>query len=144
MMLLLFMSMRWNYISQMQPPTGLLLYTQESQMTYEHGEPRWNNTEKANGRTRRETCPSVICPPQIPHGLNRVRTRDSAVKENHCEPRHGHIMNNVNFKITYLSVERLWMISQWFAKLYRRRATTRGLIFYSSHFIILTKKWEWK
>jgi hypothetical protein len=33
-----------------------------------------------NRRTRRKTCPVPLCPPQIPHGLTRERTRASAVR----------------------------------------------------------------
>jgi len=28
-------------------------------MIYEYGEPRWNDTERENGRTRRKACPCV-------------------------------------------------------------------------------------
>jgi hypothetical protein len=34
------MSMGWNYVSELRPPTGLLFILQ---MIYEHGEPWWND-----------------------------------------------------------------------------------------------------
>jgi hypothetical protein len=40
-----FMSMGWDYVSELQPPSGLLFIPQ---MIYEHGEPRWNDTDREN------------------------------------------------------------------------------------------------
>jgi hypothetical protein len=37
------MSMWWNYVSELQPPTGLPFILQ---MTYEHGEARWNDIDR--------------------------------------------------------------------------------------------------
>jgi hypothetical protein len=42
-MLLLFMSMGWDYDSELRPPTGLLFIPQ---MIYEYGEPRRNDAER--------------------------------------------------------------------------------------------------
>jgi hypothetical protein len=43
LLLLFFMSMGWDYVSELQPPTGLLFI---SQLTYEYREPRWNDTDR--------------------------------------------------------------------------------------------------
>jgi hypothetical protein len=39
------MSMVWNYVCELQPPTGLFFIPQ---MLYDYGEPRWNVTERGN------------------------------------------------------------------------------------------------
>jgi hypothetical protein len=41
----LIMWMGWDYISELQPPTGLLSTTQ---VIHEHGEPWWNDTDRRN------------------------------------------------------------------------------------------------
>jgi hypothetical protein len=41
----MFMSMGWDDISELRPPTGLLFIPQ---MTYEYGELRWNDTDREN------------------------------------------------------------------------------------------------
>jgi hypothetical protein len=46
------MSMGWDYVSELRPPAGLLSIPQ---MTYEYGEPRWNDIDRENWRTRTET-----------------------------------------------------------------------------------------
>jgi hypothetical protein len=48
---------------------------------YEFGERRWNDILTGeNRRTRKKKpVPVPLCPPQIPHGLTRARTGDSAV-----------------------------------------------------------------
>jgi hypothetical protein len=40
---LLFMSMGWDYVSEHQSPTGLLLIPQ---VIYKNGEPRWNDMDR--------------------------------------------------------------------------------------------------
>jgi hypothetical protein len=37
------------------------------------------NIGKGNRSTRRKPAPAPLCPPQIPHGLTRARTRAAAV-----------------------------------------------------------------
>jgi hypothetical protein len=37
------MSMGWDYVSELRPPTGLLFIPQ---IIYEHGEPRWNAMDR--------------------------------------------------------------------------------------------------
>jgi hypothetical protein len=37
------MSMGWDYVSELQPPTGLLF---KPQVIHKHGEPWWNNTDR--------------------------------------------------------------------------------------------------
>jgi hypothetical protein len=39
----LFMSMLWEYVSELLPPTGLLSIPQ---LIYEHGVPRWNDIDR--------------------------------------------------------------------------------------------------
>jgi hypothetical protein len=51
---MLFMSIGRDCASELPPPTGLLFIPQ---MIYEYGEPRWNNIDRDNRRTRRKTCP---------------------------------------------------------------------------------------
>jgi hypothetical protein len=44
-------------------------------------DPRWNDIDRANRRTRRKNLiPVPLCPPQIPHGNNRSRTQATAVR----------------------------------------------------------------
>jgi hypothetical protein len=55
-LVVLFMSIGWDNVSEMRPPKGLLFI---SQVMYEYGEARWNNTDRGNRRTRRKTCHSA-------------------------------------------------------------------------------------
>jgi hypothetical protein len=43
-------------------------------------ERRWNDIDRENRRTGETPVPVPFCPPQIPHGLIRARTRDSVVR----------------------------------------------------------------
>jgi hypothetical protein len=43
LLLLLFMLMEWDYISELQPPTGLLFIPQ---VIYEYREPQWNDIDR--------------------------------------------------------------------------------------------------
>jgi hypothetical protein len=54
--LFMFMSMGWDYVSDLRPPTGTFFVPQ---VTYEYGEPRWNDTDKGNRRNLRKTCPNT-------------------------------------------------------------------------------------
>jgi hypothetical protein len=78
-LLLLFMSMGWNYVSELWPPTGLLFIPQ---MIYEYGEPQWNDTDGENRRSRIKNCPSTTLSTTntVPHGLTWVWTWASAVR----------------------------------------------------------------
>jgi hypothetical protein len=38
--MMIFMSMEWDYVSELRPPTSLLFIPQ---VIYEHGELRWND-----------------------------------------------------------------------------------------------------
>jgi hypothetical protein len=51
------MPMKCDDVSELQPPTGLLFI---HHMIHEHGEPRWNDIDRVNRRTRKETCHSVL------------------------------------------------------------------------------------
>jgi hypothetical protein len=75
--LLLFMSMWWDDVSELRPPTGLLFIPQ---LIYEYGEPRWNDTDRGNRRTRRKPVTVQLCPQHISHGPTMARTRSSAVR----------------------------------------------------------------
>jgi hypothetical protein len=45
---MLFMSMGWDYVSELPLTTGLLFI---SQMIYESGEPRWNDTDSVKPKS---------------------------------------------------------------------------------------------
>jgi hypothetical protein len=47
---------------------------------YEFGERRWSDTDRKNEELGEKPVPVSLCPPQIPHGLTRARTRASAVR----------------------------------------------------------------
>jgi hypothetical protein len=40
---MLFMPKKWEYVSELRPPAGLLFTLQAK---YEYGEPRWNDTDR--------------------------------------------------------------------------------------------------
>jgi len=40
----------------------------------------WNDIDRGKPKYSEKTCPVPLCPPQIPHGLTRARTRASAVR----------------------------------------------------------------
>jgi hypothetical protein len=48
--------MGWNFVSELRPKMDLLFILK---MRYEYGEQRWNDIDKGNRRTRRESCPSA-------------------------------------------------------------------------------------
>jgi hypothetical protein len=74
-LLLSFMSMGWDYDSELRLLTGLLFIPQ---IIYESGQPWWNqrNTEELG----ENLVPVSLFPPQIPHGLTQARTWASMVK----------------------------------------------------------------
>jgi hypothetical protein len=74
---LLFMSMGWDYVSELRPPTGLLSIPQ---LIYEYGELRWNDIVRGKPKSSEKTLSQCFCPPQIQHGLTRAQTRASGVR----------------------------------------------------------------
>jgi hypothetical protein len=54
--MLLFMSMDWDYVSELRRLRGLLFIPR---VIYECGEPRWNDIDRGSRITRRKTCPSA-------------------------------------------------------------------------------------
>jgi hypothetical protein len=44
----MFMSMGWDYVSELRPPTSLLFILQ---MVYKYEEPLWINTDKGKPKT---------------------------------------------------------------------------------------------
>jgi hypothetical protein len=67
----MFMSIWWDYISELRPPTGLLSI---SQMIYEYGEPRWNDIDRVKPNDSKT---SAILSITNPYELTRARTRAS-------------------------------------------------------------------
>jgi hypothetical protein len=67
------MSAGWDYASGLRPLTGLLLIPQT---IYEYGEPRRNDIDRENLRTRRKTCPiatlSTTNPTRTDLGTNQT------------------------------------------------------------------------
>jgi hypothetical protein len=53
---MLFLSMGWDNVSELQSPTGLLFILQ---VKYEYGEPWWDDTDRGNKIIRRETWQSA-------------------------------------------------------------------------------------
>jgi hypothetical protein len=54
--LFLFVSMRWDCVSELRPTMGLLFITH---VIYQCGDSRWNDTGRESRRIRRKTCPSA-------------------------------------------------------------------------------------
>jgi hypothetical protein len=60
---LLIISMRRDYVSELQPPMGLLSVPQ---VIHEYGEPRWNDIDRENPKNSREqTVPALLCPSEL-------------------------------------------------------------------------------
>jgi hypothetical protein len=53
---LLFMSMGWDYVSELQPLMGLLFIPQ---MIYKSVKPWWNYTDRGKPKNSEKTCPSA-------------------------------------------------------------------------------------
>jgi hypothetical protein len=51
-----FMSMSWGSVSELRPTAGLLFI---SQMIYEYGQPRWNDTDRGRPKNAEKTYPST-------------------------------------------------------------------------------------
>jgi hypothetical protein len=49
-------------------------------MIYDYGEQRWNERRGETERTREKPVSVPLCPPQMPHGLTRARTRTYALR----------------------------------------------------------------
>jgi hypothetical protein len=75
--MVLVVRMEQDYVSELWPPTGILSFPRLNMGVEGHGE---MISTGDNRRTRRKTCNSALCPPQIPHGLTGDRIRDSAVR----------------------------------------------------------------
>jgi hypothetical protein len=58
--------MGWEYVSELQPPTGLLF---TPHIIYEYGQPRWNDTDGKTEELGEKPVTVALCPPQIPHGI---------------------------------------------------------------------------
>jgi hypothetical protein len=50
----LFMSVGWDCVSELRPPTGLLFI---HQVIYEYREPRWNDIDRGIRKIQRKACP---------------------------------------------------------------------------------------
>jgi hypothetical protein len=57
LLLLLFVSMGWDYVSELRPLTSLLFIPQ---MTYESEEAQWNDSDRGKPNKFEKTCPSAI------------------------------------------------------------------------------------
>jgi hypothetical protein len=72
--LFMFMSMWWDYVSELRPITS------SPQMLYEYEEPTSNDFDSAKPTNREQIVPVPLCPLQILYGLTWLRTRASAVR----------------------------------------------------------------
>jgi hypothetical protein len=70
------MSAKWGYVSELQPPAGLLFI---SQMMFEFGEPRWNDNDWGHRKSSEKNTSLCHFFPQILHGLTQSWTRASMV-----------------------------------------------------------------
>jgi hypothetical protein len=78
LLVVLFMLMEWDYVSEMWSPMGLSLI---SQMIYVYGVSQWNDIDRAKLKNSRERPVSLpLCSPQTPHGLTRVWTQASTLR----------------------------------------------------------------
>jgi hypothetical protein len=73
---MLFMSMGWDYFSELRPPTGLLFIPQ---MIFDYRKRRWNDMDRRKAKKSKRNLPQ--CPPQFSHGLTRVRTGASTMRD---------------------------------------------------------------
>jgi hypothetical protein len=66
------MSMGWDDVPELLPPTSLFFLLQA---VYEYGEPRWNGIGREHQRTRRKICPIPTLPTTNPtrteHAVNK-------------------------------------------------------------------------
>jgi hypothetical protein len=60
--------MKWDYVSELHSPTGLLFTLQ----IYENRESWWNDIDRENRRTRRKSCPSVTSSTTNPTWIDPV------------------------------------------------------------------------
>jgi hypothetical protein len=73
-----FLSMGWDYVFELQPPTDLLFFPQT--MIYEYGAlVEWWYWQGKPDELGDKPVPVLLFTPQIPYGLFRARTRASAV-----------------------------------------------------------------
>jgi hypothetical protein len=80
-------------------------------MIYLQGKPKYSE----------KTCPVPLCPPQIPHGLARARTRASAV----CMPNTPESMNDVESSVP--------IVNQLLSQAFRKTWTALPLHFFQGH-----------
>jgi hypothetical protein len=69
--MMMMMSMGWDYVSELRPPTGLLFVPQ---VIYEYGEPRWNEID----RRKLQIHPPDLCGN---HTHNLVAKQEELTKE---------------------------------------------------------------
>jgi hypothetical protein len=72
------MSIGWDYVSELRLPAGLLVIPQ---VMCEYGEPRGMILTGKEEELTEKPVAMQIYPAQIPYGLTRARTRDSAVRD---------------------------------------------------------------
>jgi hypothetical protein len=77
LLLLMLVSMEWGWVSEQQPIPGLLFIPQ---VTYECGEPRWNDTNRETEERWERSAPVPLCPLQILQILTLARSRASALR----------------------------------------------------------------
>jgi hypothetical protein len=67
----------WDYVSELQSPTGLLFMPQ---MIHEYGEPWWSDIDGGTEELGEKLVPMPLCPPQIQYGLTWTWTQTSMVR----------------------------------------------------------------
>jgi hypothetical protein len=75
--LLMFMSMGWEYVTELRPPTDLLLIPPDDMWVWIYGEMIFAGKTQELGE---KPVPDPRGPPQIPHGLTGAQTRVFAVR----------------------------------------------------------------
>jgi hypothetical protein len=56
-----FMSIGWDYVFEVRPPTGLLFILQT---IHEYGQPQWNDTDRGQWKNLgKKPVPVPLCPP---------------------------------------------------------------------------------
>jgi hypothetical protein len=67
----------WDYVSELQPLTGLLFIPQ---VIYESEQPWWNDINRGKLKNREKPVPVPLHPPKTPHWLTWVQIRASMVR----------------------------------------------------------------
>jgi hypothetical protein len=81
MLFVLFVSMGRDYVSELRLRPLKAYCSSLHRNLYEYGDIWWNDTDRGPEELGENPVPEPLCPPQIPHGLTRVRTRASAVRD---------------------------------------------------------------